>query len=79
MKLFFWKREPEHMSPFDFAHSIVKVASVVIIWRGIWYLLDKFDYRYFDGDHMFSAIVGIALGLALLYLPDRDLTELEKH
>lgn len=79
MKILFWRRDPEHMTPLEFSHSVMKVASVVLIWRGIWYLLDKFDLRYFEGDHLFSAVVGIALGLALLYLPDRDLKEITSH
>ena len=55
------------------------VASIVLIWRGIWYTLDTIDVAYFGGDHMWSAVLGIIIGLALLYWPDRDLKEITSH
>lgn len=61
-----------------FAKNLLIVVSVVLIWRGVWYLLDMFDQWLFEGNHLFSAIGGIILGLILLYLPDRDLKEIGK-
>jgi len=53
------------------------VLSLVLIWRGIWYVLDFIDTGFF-GTHAYSAIGGIILGIILLYLPDKDLKEIEK-
>ncbi len=54
------------------------VVGVVLIWRGIWYVLDAFDKAIFGGSHTALAFGGIVLGLLILYLPDKDLKELEE-
>jgi Zn-dependent protease with chaperone function len=54
------------------------IVGIVLIWRGIWYVLDEFDKVFFDGGHLVSAIVGIVVGFLILYLPDKDLKEIEK-
>ncbi|MFA5935468.1 MAG: hypothetical protein WC787_01260 [Patescibacteria group bacterium] len=52
--------------------------GILLVWRGIWYLFDIVDERFFGGDHAATAIGGILAGLLILYLPDRDLKELGK-
>ncbi|MEK7082378.1 MAG: hypothetical protein AAB915_01740 [Patescibacteria group bacterium] len=54
------------------------VLGLVLIWRGTWLVLDAIDRAFFGGSHVITAIGGIAAGLLILYLPDRDLKELEK-
>ena len=54
------------------------VFGLVLIWRGIWYILDAFDMWFFAGSHIVTAVGGIALGLLVLYWPDKDLKEIEK-
>ncbi|PIR38306.1 MAG: hypothetical protein COV34_01720 [Candidatus Zambryskibacteria bacterium CG10_big_fil_rev_8_21_14_0_10_42_12] len=54
------------------------VAGIVLIWRGIWYTLDKIDLALFGGSHAWTAIGGIILGLIILYIPDGDWHEIEK-
>lgn len=61
-----------------FAKNLSIVAGLVLIWRGIWLTLDKVDLLLFAGDHTFTALGGIALGLLVLYLPDHDLKEIQK-
>lgn len=61
-----------------FAKNISIVIGLVLIWRGIWYVLDFIDLMVFGGEHIFTALGGIAAGLIILYLPDKDLKELEK-
>ncbi len=61
-----------------FAKNFSIVMSLVLIWRGVWYVLDAFDIFAFAGNHIFSAVGGIIIGLLLLYLPDKDLKEIEK-
>jgi hypothetical protein len=60
------------------AKNISIVIGLVLIWRGIWYVLDGLDKLLFDGSHIWTALAGIFLGLIILYLPDKDLKEIEK-
>ena len=62
----------------SFFHSLSIVIGLVLIWRGVWFLLDSVDIFLFGGSHEFTALGGIIIGLLILYLPDRDLKELEK-
>jgi len=61
-----------------FAGNIAAVIGIVLIWRGIWYVLDYLDGLLFRGNHLPLAIGGIIVGLLILYLPDRDLKEIGK-
>jgi len=61
-----------------FTKNIAIVIGLVLIWRGIWYVLDYFDILIFQGNHLPSAVGGIIIGLLILYLPDRDLKEIGK-
>lgn len=54
------------------------VIGLVLIWRGIWYVLDYLDIALFGGSHAYTAIGGIVVGLLILYLPDGDLKEISK-
>lgn len=54
------------------------IVGIVLIWRGIWYVLDELDILFFGGGHMWTAIIGIIVGFLVLYLPDKDLKEIEK-
>lgn len=58
--------------------NISIVIGLVLIWRGIWYVLDGVDKWIFGGSHAWTAVAGIIIGLAVLYLPDKDLKEIEK-
>ncbi len=61
-----------------FAKNMAVVFGLVLIWRGIWYVMDEFDTFFFEGAHIYTAVAGIILGLAILYIPDGDLKEIEK-
>ena len=69
-------------SPLDtvryFASSTSIVIGLVLMWRGVWYALDWIDLTIFDGSHVWTALGGIAFGLLVLYLPDKDLKEIHK-
>lgn len=59
------------------AVNLTSVLGLVMIWRGMWYVLDAVDEVLF-GTHIWSALGGIFFGLVVLYLPDKDLKEIEK-
>lgn len=61
-----------------FFKNLFTVVGIVLIWRGIWYTLDYFDKLFFAGGRVWTAVGGIIIGLILLYLPDKDLKEIEK-
>ena len=61
-----------------FAKDISIVLGLVLIWRGIWHALDDIDKWFFGGSHFWTSLAGIVLGLLILYLPDKDLKEIEK-
>ena len=68
------KENPIHY----FAKNLITVIGIILIWRGVWYLLDDLDAWLFRGHHVATAIGGILMGLLLLYLPDRSLKKLEQ-
>ncbi|MCA9365027.1 MAG: hypothetical protein KC736_03995 [Candidatus Moranbacteria bacterium] len=61
-----------------FTRNLTTVFGIVLIWRGMWYVLDEVDKLAFGGSGLATAIIGIVVGTILLYWPDRDLKELEK-
>ena len=61
-----------------FTSSFALVVGLVLIWRGVWYILDFIDLTFFGDSHILSTVGGIILGFLILYLPDRDLKEIRK-
>ncbi len=61
-----------------FAGNFGIVFGMVLIWRGIWYILDYIDKLAFNGQHIITAILGVVTGFALLYLPDKNLDEIKE-
>ncbi len=61
-----------------FLRNLSTIIGIVLVWRGVWYVLDELDKIMFEGSHLWTAVVGIILGLAILYFPDKDLKEIEK-
>ena len=61
-----------------FANNLLVVIGLVLICRGVWYVLDWLDLTFLNNDHTLSAVGGIIIGLLILYLPDRDLKEIQK-
>ena len=49
-----------------------------MVWRGVWYVLDGFDYLLFGEYNAWTGLIGIVIGLMILYFPDHDLKEIEK-
>lgn len=70
--------KPKRNLTLYFAHNFFNVLAIVLIWRGLWYLLDYIDRVWFGGEHLVTVVGGVVVGFAILYLPDKDLNELEK-
>lgn len=66
---------------FDFKHFAKDMSiaiGIILIWRGVWVMLDQVDKLIFGNDHIVTAIIGIIVGILMLYLPDKDLKALER-
>jgi hypothetical protein len=61
-----------------FSKNIITVIALVMVWRGVWYVLDGFDVWLFGEYGPWTGLIGVAIGLAILYIPDHDLKEIEK-
>lgn len=59
-----------------FINKLSVVLATVLIWRGVWVILDKLDILLFNGSHIITSVVGIIIGLIIIYLPDKSLEEL---
>lgn len=72
------KRSKKHLTLSYLATILSIVVGLVLIWRGIWYILDWADIEFFGGSREWTALGGIVLGMLILYLPDKDLKEIQK-
>lgn len=61
-----------------FTKNISVAVGIILIWRGIWIMLDLIDTLIFGGNHIITAILGIVVGILMLYLPEKNLKALER-
>lgn len=61
-----------------FVRTLSIIVGLVLVWRGIWHVLDVIEAKYFGGELFWTGVIGIVIGVLLLYIPDRDLKEIEK-
>lgn len=69
------------MKKFDlkyFTKNILVAIGIILIWRGVWIILDLLDNVIFGGNHIVTAVGGIIVGIAMLYLPEHNLKALER-
>ncbi len=71
-------RKEKHKDFRYFVRTLSIVVGLVMIWRGIWHVLDVVEALYFGGDLFWTGLAGIIIGVLLLYIPDHDLKEIEK-
>lgn len=68
--------KPEYHTLGYFLDSMRTIIAIVLVWRGVWYMLDAIDRWLFDGNHFLSAVAGVIIGVALMYIPKHDLKEI---
>jgi hypothetical protein len=61
-----------------FFKNVVIALGLILVWRGTWILLDVIDRWLFGGSHIFTAILGIVVGVSLVYFPERNLKTFER-
>jgi hypothetical protein len=54
------------------------MIGVVLVWRGMWIILDAIDYYLFGGSHVITGILGVILGFTVLYYLDDELEGLSR-
>ncbi len=64
--------------PAYFIRNLSIVLGIMLIWRGMWYLLDIIEAALGIDKTIFAGVIGIIAGVILLYAPDNDLKELQK-
>ncbi len=69
---------PEKLTLSYLIQNLSIVIGLVLVWRGIWHVLDAVDRYLLNGDILITAFGGIVIGLLILYLPDKDLKEIQK-
>ncbi len=57
-------------------HLIIIAIAIVMIRRGIWWILDDF---LFPNNQLLSYVVWIIVGILILYIDDKRLEELWSH
>ncbi len=57
------------------ANAVVIVLGIIMLWRGVWGLLDQF---LFPGSPEISYMVSIGLGVLVLYLDNFSLDNLKR-
>lgn len=70
--------KPTHKDARYFVRVLSIIVGLVLVWRGIWHVLDVVDIFVFKGNGLWTAAGGILVGLIVLYIPDHDLKEIEK-
>ncbi|MEK7217664.1 MAG: hypothetical protein AAB374_01575 [Patescibacteria group bacterium] len=68
----------QHPSWRYFTKNISIAIGIILIWRGVWVMLDLLDSVLFGGNHVVTAVAGIIVGIVILYLPERNLKALER-
>lgn len=56
-------------------NAIVVIFAIIMLWRGVWGLLDVY---LFPGSPTFSYLLSISLGALVLYLDDFRLKDLKR-
>lgn len=69
---------PRKHGPKYFFANLATVVGIVLVWRGLWYMLDSLDKALFGGSPFWTALLGVIVGLLILYVPDKNLKEIEK-
>lgn len=59
-------------------NSVYTAVAIVLVWRGIWILLDWIDSYFLGNTHWGTAVIGIIVGILMLYLPERKLEGFER-
>jgi hypothetical protein len=64
--------------PKKLREAIFVMFGVVLVWRGIWLMLDTIDIYLFNGAHYVTGILSTIIGFTVLYYLDEEMEALDK-
>ncbi len=67
-----------HLGFAYFFKNVSIAIGIILIWRGVWVVLDLVDRLLFGSNHIVTAVGGIIVGVVILYLPEKNLKALER-
>lgn len=62
--------------PDNAVDALITVTGVVLVWRGIWLILDTLDILIFHGMHALTGAVGVVIGMYILWRHHKNFNEL---
>jgi hypothetical protein len=70
----------KHMFKFPrkLKEAILVLIGVVLVWRGMWIILDAIDFYLLGGSHFVTGVIGVVLGFTILYYLDDELEGLSR-
>lgn len=66
------------MLPKKVWEAAIVMLGVILVWRGMWLMLDTIDHIIFGGSHFMTGLIGTVLGFTILYYLDDELEGLSK-
>lgn len=66
------------MLPKKVWEAAIVMLGVILVWRGMWLMLDTLDRIIFGGSHFITGLIGTLLGFTILYYLDDELEGLSK-
>ncbi|MDD2871436.1 MAG: hypothetical protein PHS49_05590 [Candidatus Gracilibacteria bacterium] len=76
MNFNFLKKKKPNIFKEEFFYNfriLILVISVIMIWRGVWNLIDHY---FFPDDFIFSNVATIVLGIIIMFMIEYDLEAL---
>jgi uncharacterized membrane protein len=58
--------------------TVFAAIGVVMIWRGVWELLDHYLFTLFAENPDIAAVISILIGLFILFIDDYEFDELRE-
>lgn len=56
------------ITPQYISHSIIAMIGAVLVWRGLWRILDDVDVAFFGGDNFWFAVANVGIGILILLI-----------
>ncbi len=55
-----------------FSRYLIASVGLVLVWRGLWFILDQIELSLLGGNHAGMAIASVIVGMYILYLSGHE-------
>ena len=55
-----------------FSRYLIASVGLVLVWRGLWFILDQIELSLLGGNHAGMAIASVIAGMYILYLSGHE-------